>query len=42
MFRFRDQEMNDPINMSYILMYSDTKSVPNTTRNKYTEGKGYI
>ena len=38
MFHFRDQEMNEGINISYILSYSDTKSVQNITRNnKYCD-----
>ena len=32
MFHFRDQEMNEGINISYILSYSDTKSVQNITK----------
>ena len=34
MFHFRDQEMNEGINISYILSYSDTKSVQNIARKK--------
>ena len=37
MFHFRDQEMNEGINISYILSYSDTKSVQNITRKKYCD-----
>ena len=32
MFHFRDHEMNEGINISYILSYSDTKSVQNITK----------
>ena len=34
MFHFSNQEMNEGINISYILSYSDTKSVQNIPRKK--------